>query len=97
LVHLAEHGTSGGRYFVVNNEPIRMRDFARTFAYLANRRLRVCPMPAWTARFLAGSMYSGCLDGDAVFANIRLRGTGFQFHYPTLEEGLREIVSTLRM
>ena len=41
LVHLAEHGVAGGRYFVVNSEPIQMHEFAATFARLANRPLRV--------------------------------------------------------
>jgi len=95
LVHLAEYGTAGNRYFVVNNEPIRVHEFARTFAYLANRRLRVWTMPAWTARFIVDPMHAGRRHADAVFANIRLRGTGFTFHYPTLEDGVRQIISTL--
>jgi NAD dependent epimerase/dehydratase family enzyme len=31
-----------------------------------------------------------------VFSNIRLRGTGFRFTYPTLEEGLQQILGTLQ-
>ena len=46
LVHLAEHGEAGGRYFLVNSDPIRMREFAGTFAHLANRPLRLWLMPA---------------------------------------------------
>jgi nucleoside-diphosphate-sugar epimerase len=95
LVHLAEYGTTGGRYFVANSEPVRMHEFAGTFAHLANRPLRVWPMPAWTARFIVGPIRAGCLQADAVFANIRLRGTGFQFRYPTLEEGIRQVIATL--
>ena len=41
LVHLAEHGEPGGRYFLVNRDPIRLHEFAETFARLANRPLRV--------------------------------------------------------
>jgi hypothetical protein len=32
---------------------------------------------------------------DAVFSNIRLRGIGFRFLYPTLEQGLRQVVGVL--
>jgi hypothetical protein len=32
---------------------------------------------------------------DALFSIIRLRGIGFQFRYPTLEEGLHQIFGTL--
>jgi hypothetical protein len=29
---------------------------------------------------------------DAIFSNIRLRGIGFRFEHPTLEEGIRQVV-----
>jgi hypothetical protein len=32
---------------------------------------------------------------DAAFSNVRLRGTGFRFLYPTLEQGLQQIVGAL--
>ena len=41
LVHLAERGDVSSRYFLANNEPIRMQEFAQAFALLANRPLRV--------------------------------------------------------
>jgi hypothetical protein len=30
-----------------------------------------------------------------LFSNIRLRGTGFRFTYPTLEEGLQQVLGAL--
>ena len=95
LVHLAEHGTAGSRYFVVNNEPIRMHEFAALFARLANRPLRVWRMPVWAARLIVGPIVADSLRADAVFSNIRLRGTGFNFRYPTLEQGLEHVLGTL--
>ena len=35
ILHSA--GTAGGRYFLVNNEPVRLHEFAEVFARLANR------------------------------------------------------------
>ena len=35
------------------------------------------------------------MRADQIFSNIRLRGTGFQFEYPTLEQGLQQIVGAL--
>jgi nucleoside-diphosphate-sugar epimerase len=90
LVHLAEHGTVGGRYFLVNNDPIRFNAFATTFARLASRPLRVWRLPN-AAAHLVGGVLTGFLKSDAVFSNIRLRGTGFRFEYPTLEQGLRQV------
>jgi nucleoside-diphosphate-sugar epimerase len=95
LVHLAEHGKVGGRYFLVNSEPIRRHEFAGTFARLANRPLRVWRIPAAALRLVNGRMLADDLHADAVFANIRLRGIGFHFRYPTLEQGLAQILGVL--
>jgi nucleoside-diphosphate-sugar epimerase len=95
LVHLAEYGEAGGRYFVVNSDPVRMHEFARTFARLANRPLHAWHVPAVATRLLAGPVLADHLRADAVFSNIRLRGIGFRFNHPTLELGLRQVLGTL--
>jgi uncharacterized protein len=95
FVHLAEHGEPGSRYFVVNSDPIRMDEFARTFARLANRPLRTWHMPAALTRLLAGPVLADHLQTDAIFSNIRLRGIGFRFNYPTLEQGLQQVLGAL--
>jgi nucleoside-diphosphate-sugar epimerase len=91
LVHVAERGASGGRYFVVNSEPARFNDFAGTFARIANRPLRAWRVPPAAARLVVGPDLAGYLHADAAFANIRLRRLGFRFDYPTLEDGLGSI------
>jgi nucleoside-diphosphate-sugar epimerase len=95
LVHLAEHGEVGGRYFLVNTDPIRMEEFAETFARLANRPLRVWRVPAAASRIVVGPVLADSLRDDAVFSNARLRGIGFQFRYPTFEQGLEQVVGAL--
>jgi len=95
LMHLAEHGEVGGHYFLVNDDPIRIHEFAETFARLANRPLRVRRLPAAAARIAVGPLLADFIRTDAVFSNIRLRGTGFRFRYPTLEQGLRQILGAL--
>jgi nucleoside-diphosphate-sugar epimerase len=95
LIHLAEHGEPGGRYFLVNSEPIRLHEFAGAFARLAQRPLRVCRLPAAAARVVMGPVVAGVLSGDAVFSNIRVRGIGFRFQYPTLEDGLQQVLGAL--
>ena len=95
LLHLAEHGEAGGRYFLVNSDPIRMHDFAGTFARLANRPLRAWHVPAAAARLVVGPILADDILADAVFSNIRLRGTGFRFRYPTLEQGLQQVIGAL--
>ncbi|HVH28398.1 MAG TPA: NAD(P)-dependent oxidoreductase [Vicinamibacterales bacterium] len=95
LVHLAEHGEPSGRYFVVDGAPIRLRQFAGVFAGLANRPLRVFRVPAVATRFVAGPVLADHFTADAVFANIRLRGLGFRFLYPTLDQGLQQVLGAL--
>src|SRR6185436_11227376 len=95
LVHLAEHGEVGSRYFLVNSDPISMHEFAETLARLAHRPLRVRRVPAAAARLVVGPVLADCLRADAVFSNIRLRGTGFCFRYPTLEQGLQQVLGAL--
>jgi len=95
LVHLAERGEPGGRYFLVNNDPIRTHEFAEAFARVARRPLRVWNVPVAASRLVAGPVLAGSLQTDAVFSNIRLRGTGFRFSYPTLEDGLAQVLGAL--
>jgi NAD dependent epimerase/dehydratase family enzyme len=95
LVHLAQRGDVGGRYFLAGSEPIRMHQFAQTFARLANRPLRVWRVPAAAAGILVGRPLADYVQTNAALSNIRLRGIGFRFRYPTLEQGLKQILGAL--
>jgi len=95
LVHLAEHGHAGRRYFVVNSNPTTVREFAAVFARMVNHPLRVRSLPSAAARFVARPVLAEYPCRNASYANIRLRGTGFHFVYPTLEQGVRQIVESL--
>jgi nucleoside-diphosphate-sugar epimerase len=95
LVHLAEHGKVASRYFLVDSDPIRLNEFAATFSRLANRPLRVRRLPGFAARLVVGPVLADDFRTDGVFSNVRLRGIGFRFVYPTLEEGVQQIVGTL--
>ena len=95
LVHLAQHGEVSGRYFLVNSDPINMREFAGAFARLANRPLHVWRIPASATRLVADPVLAEYIQADAVFSNIRLRGIGFRFQYPTLEQGLQQVIGAL--
>jgi NAD dependent epimerase/dehydratase family enzyme len=97
LVHLAERGEAGGRYFLVDNDPVRTHEFAETFARLANRPLRVWRVPAAAARLFVGPVLADYIRADAVFSNIRLRGIGFRFGYPTLVQGLEQVLGALQV
>jgi nucleoside-diphosphate-sugar epimerase len=95
LVHLAERGEAGGGYFLVNNDPVRLNEFATRFAALANRPLRTWRVPAAATRLVVGPILADYVLADAALSNIRLRGIGFRFEYPTLEQGLQQILGAI--
>jgi NAD dependent epimerase/dehydratase family enzyme len=94
-VYLAGHGQPGSRYFLVNSDAVRLHEIAAMFARLANRPLRVWRVPTFATRFVADPVLADSLHSDAVFSNIRLRGVGFRFEYPTLEQGLQQVLGAL--
>jgi nucleoside-diphosphate-sugar epimerase len=95
LVHLAEHAEPGGRYFLVDTDPIRLHEFARAFARHAARRLRVRRLPKAAAQMIFGPALADHIQTDAVFSNARLRGTGFVFRFPTLDQGMPQLLGAL--
>jgi nucleoside-diphosphate-sugar epimerase len=95
LLHLAGRGEAGGRYFVVNTDPVRLPAFAETLARLAGRRLRTRRETRAGARLRLGPLLADFVESDAAYSNIRLRSTRFQFRYPTLDDGLTQILETL--
>ncbi len=68
---------------------------AGTSARLANRPLRVWRVPAVVTQLVVGRILADDFLDDALFSNIRLRGTGFRFEYPTVEQGLGQILGAL--
>ena len=95
LVHLAEHGETGRRYFVVNSDPVFLNELADVFARAAKRPLRLWPLPGAAARYLLGRVLADYIQSNAVFSNVRLRGTGFRFVYPTLEQGVQQVLAAM--
>jgi NAD dependent epimerase/dehydratase family enzyme len=55
----------------------------------------VLRLPAAVTSLVVGAVGADHIRADAVFSNIRLRGIGFRFQYPTLEQGLEQIIGTL--
>jgi nucleoside-diphosphate-sugar epimerase len=95
LVHLAERGECGRRYFLANDYPVQLNELAAVFARVSGRPLRVCRLPAAAAPVAMGPVIGELMRSDAVFSNIRMRGIGFRFSYPTLAEGMAQILDAI--
>jgi nucleoside-diphosphate-sugar epimerase len=91
--HLAGHGETGGRYFLVNDDAVRMMTSRPRSPGSRSGPARVAR--AWAARLLVGPILADYLQADGVFSNIRLHGIGFRFRYPTLERGFQQILTEL--
>jgi nucleoside-diphosphate-sugar epimerase len=91
LVHLADHGRVGGRYFIVNDQPTTFTALAEGLAEAMGAPARTIHVPAFAASALLGPFIAEYLRHDAVFSNARLRAHGFRFQFPTVEDGLREV------
>ena len=62
---------------------------------LSDELLAVARMKGLNVRKVDGHALDFVSEFDAVFSNVRLRGSGFRFLYPTLEQGLQQIVGAL--
>ena len=95
LVHLAEHGEAWRPLFPreQRSDPdARVRGHVRPSGEPSAAHVA---LPAAATRLVVGPVLADYLQADAVFSNIRLRGIGFRFRYPTLEQGLQQVIGAL--
>ncbi len=97
IVHLAQHGKVGGRYFLANDQPARLDEIVAELARQLGRRLRLLTLPRALAPLLLGPLLAEYGERDAVLSNARLRALGFSFLYPTIADGVREVAGGLHV
>ena len=86
LIHLAQWA-KGGVYNVVDDEPVRQRDW---FAWVCGELNR--PLPSFGPRnFNRKRAWT-----NKAVSNARLRATGWQPVYPSFRDGLAELIAGLR-
>ncbi|MCW5947292.1 MAG: TIGR01777 family oxidoreductase [Fimbriimonadales bacterium] len=88
LAHILNSSTISGPVNVVAPNPVTNLEFTRTLAKVLQRPAWF-PVPAFAARAIAGPMVDELLFFSARVYPKRLIESGFEFHYPTLEEALR--------
>ena len=92
LLHLLERGEVGKRYFVVDDQPVPFSELVRVAAGTLGVSYRKVLLPRWLCRLMLGPVLTDSLTAEARLSNARLHGTGFQFHYPTIREGVPALV-----
>ena len=83
----------GRRYFVVDDRPVPSSELGRLAAEALGVKLRFRRVPAWLCRLFVGPIVTESLTCDANLSNARLRGTGFQLQFPSLDEGIPNVVA----
>lgn len=96
LAHLLEHGDVGGRVFVVDDRPIPWSSFYETAARAMQKEPRLRKIPVWLLRLLVGPVVTDSVTSDAVLSNARLKKSGFTLRFPTIDEGVPDVVAKMR-
>ncbi|MCY1076038.1 NAD-dependent epimerase/dehydratase family protein [Archangium lansingense] len=92
LLHLLEHGEVGRRYFVVDDQPATFGELSQVAAEALGVSYKKTLVPRWLCNLLMGPVVTDSLTSEARLSNARLHGTGFQFLYPTIREGVPALV-----
>jgi nucleoside-diphosphate-sugar epimerase len=92
LLHLLTAGEPGQRYFIVDDQPVLMSRLPELVAQTLEVPLRTRKVPVWLCLALLGPIVTESLTCDFRLSNERLKQTGFQFDYPTIETGIPKAV-----
>jgi nucleoside-diphosphate-sugar epimerase len=93
---LLEKGEVGRRYFLVDNRPVEWSTFYDTAARAMGRQAKLRKIPVWLLRLLIGPVVTDSILSDAVLSNARLRALGFDLTFPTIDQGIPDVVANAR-
>ncbi|MDW8297790.1 MAG: NAD(P)-dependent oxidoreductase [Anaerolineae bacterium] len=92
ILHLMEHGAIGERYIICDDRPPKYSEILAQSAQAMNVPLKTRAVPLWLGRLIVGPVIADLYD--AHLSNARLRSTGFRFQFPTIEQGIPDVVRT---
>jgi len=92
ILYLLDHGQVGQRYFLVDDRPSTNYLLAECTARALAVPLRTLLLPKFLVRLVIGPVIADALDYENRLSNAKLRSTGFQFDFPTIDEGIPDVV-----
>lgn len=95
LLHLLEHGGLGERYFVVDEQPRTWDEFTAIFAKHAGFGVKTRKLPRMLITALLGPITSASFNSDACLSSAKLRESGFDLRFATIEQGMVDVVTAL--
>ncbi|HXX77754.1 MAG TPA: DUF1731 domain-containing protein, partial [Ktedonobacteraceae bacterium] len=92
LLFLLENGEVGNRFFIVDDRPVPGNRTVECSAQALGVPLRVRRLPEWLCRIALGPIITESLTCDVRLSNSKIRALGFTFDFPTIEEGIPDVV-----
>lgn len=96
LLHLGEHGEIGQRYFITDGQPRQRLDIGKIVSKQLNVPMKILSLPLFMVKLAAGPVIADSMLTEAQLSNARIKATGFTFNYPTLEQGVPDVLERLR-
>lgn len=91
VLYAIENDQMEGPYNVTAPNPMRMKEFGETLAKVLHRPHWI-PAPSFALKAALGDKSALVLEGQKVLPKV-LEDKGFDYHYPTLHEALKNIYS----
>ena len=92
-VDAAELDEVGRRVFLVDGNPVTYEDVHAEAAKLLGADLAYFNVPGFMFRLLAGPLVHSYMTSHTVYSDARLRALGFEPRYPTLRDGLTDLLA----
>lgn len=93
ILYLLEHGQVAQRYFLVDDRPSTNYELAQSTAHALNVPLRTLLLPPFLVQMIVGPVIADALAYENRLSNAKLRSTGFEFEFPTIDQGVPDIVT----
>jgi hypothetical protein len=93
ILYLLVHGQIGERYFLVDDRPNTHYELASLTAKALKVPLRTLLVPRFLAQWIVGPVITESLQYENRLSNAKLHTTGFEFQFPTLEQGIPDVVA----
>ncbi len=96
ILHLIDHGETGQRYFITDDQPRKRLQIGEIAAQILGVRMKTLSLPMFFMRLAAGPVIAESMLTEARLSNARLKATGFALDYPTLEQGVPDAIERWR-
>jgi hypothetical protein len=92
ILHMLDHGQPGERYFLVDDRPATTLEIVRRTAEAMGVQLHTLLLPKFVVSLLLGPVFAEAMTYQSSLSNTKLKQTGFKFNFPTVAEGIPDVV-----